>query len=124
MLKQINELLQAIQSVLQGKLPITLINPRTLLNILRNMTLHQPEGYEIIDGTRIDMPLYYQLPTVTSRKYGIKIIINIPLKTANQYFNLYKIIVLPFRMSGNFAKYSVEYPYFGIDKSPQLHVNF
>ena len=70
MLKQINELLEAIQSVLQGKLPITLINPRTLLNILRNMTLHLPEGYEIIDDTRIDMPLYYQLATVTSRKYS------------------------------------------------------
>ena len=46
MLQQINELLEAIQSVLQGKLPITLINPSALQNILRNVTLHLPEGYQ------------------------------------------------------------------------------
>jgi hypothetical protein len=44
------------------------------------------------------MPLYYQLAKVTlvGNAHGIKIIINIPLKTANQHFSLYKIIVLPF----------------------------
>jgi hypothetical protein len=43
------------------------------------------------------MPLYYQLATVTlvGNAHGIKNIINIPLKTANQHFSLYKIIVLP-----------------------------
>ena len=121
MFQKINELLEAIHSVLQGKLPITLINPSTLQNILRNVTLHLPEGYQLVSGTRIDnMPLYYQLATVTivGNAYGIKIIIHIPLKTANQHFNLYKIIVLPFRMFGNnFVKYSVEYQYFGIDNS-------
>jgi len=71
------------------------------------------------------MPLYYQLATVTlvGNAHGIKIIINISLKTVNQHFNLYKIIVLPFRMSGNnFVKYSVEYPYFGIDNSHRNYI--
>jgi hypothetical protein len=126
MLQQINELLEAKQSVLQGKLPITLINPSTLQNILRNVTLHLPEGYELIAGIRIDnMPLYYRLATVTliGNAHSIKIIINIPLKTANQHFSLYKIIVLPFRMSGNyFVKYSVEFLYFGIDNSHRNYI--
>ena len=39
MLQKIKQLLEAIQSVLLGKLPITLINPSTLKNILRNITL-------------------------------------------------------------------------------------
>jgi len=71
------------------------------------------------------MPLYYQLAMVTlvGNAHGIKIIINIPLKAVNQHFNLYKIIVLPFRMSGNnFVKYSVEYPYFGIDNSHRNYI--
>jgi len=71
------------------------------------------------------MPLYYQLATVTlvGNAHGIKIIINIPLKTVNQHFNLYKIIVLPFRMSGNnFVKYSVKYPYFGINNSHRNYI--
>ena len=126
MLQKIKQLLEAIQSVLLGKLPITLINPSTLQNILRNVTLHLPEGYQLISGTSIDnMPLYYQLATVTlvGNAHGIKIIINIPLKTANQHFNLYKIIVLPFRKSGNnFVKYSIEYPYFGIGNSHRNYI--
>jgi len=38
--------------------------------------------------------------------HGIKITVNVPLKTTDQYFTLYKIIVLPSRISGyNFVRY-------------------
>ena len=58
MLQRINELLEAIQSVIQGKLAITLINPCTLQNILRNVTLNLPESYELIPSTWIDICLH------------------------------------------------------------------
>ena len=58
MLQRINELLEAIQSVIQGKLAITLINSSTLQNILRNVTLNLPESYELIARIWIDICLY------------------------------------------------------------------
>jgi hypothetical protein len=98
MAQQVDDLLGAVQSVLHGKLPIHFINPIVLQHILRNVTLHLPEGYELVTGTRMDnIFLYYELATVTlvGNAHGIKIIVNVPLKTAGQQFTLYKIIVLP-----------------------------
>jgi hypothetical protein len=128
MIQQVSDLLGAVQSVLQGKLPVSLINPATLQNMLRNISLHLPPGYELIAGTRADnIYLYYELTTVTlvGNAHGIKLIINVPLKTASQYFVLYKIIVLPVRTSGNnFVRYSVEFPYFSIDDSHRNYILF
>jgi len=46
----------------------------------------------------------------------MKIILNIPLKTVNRHFVLYKVIVLPRGLSGNkFVTYSIEHSYLGID---------
>jgi len=48
MIHQTDKLIGAIQCVLQGKLPIRLINPTTLQGILRYISLQLPEGYELI----------------------------------------------------------------------------
>ena len=62
LIHQFDELLGAIQCVLQGKLPIGLINPTTLQSILSNMSLQLPQGYELIVGTKSDkMYMYYEL---------------------------------------------------------------
>jgi len=44
MIYQTDELIGAIQCVLQGKLLISLISPTTLQGILRNVSLQLPEG--------------------------------------------------------------------------------
>jgi hypothetical protein len=104
MIQQVSDLLGTVQSVLQGKLPITLIHPVTLQNMLRNISLNLPPGYDLIAGITADN-IYscYELTTVTSigNTHGINLIINVPLKTASQHFALYKIIVLLARTSGN-----------------------
>jgi hypothetical protein len=47
--------------------------------------------------------------------HSIKLIMNVPLKTADQHFTLYKITVLPERVSSEkFVQYSVDYAYFGL----------
>ena len=121
MIQQINELLGTIQTAMQGKLPLNFINPVTLQSILRNVSLHLPEGHELIVGTRMhNIHLYYGFITVTmvGNVYGLKLIMTIPLKTVNQHFALYKIIVLPSQTFGNnFARYQIEFSYFGIDDS-------
>ena len=83
-----------------GKLPVNLINPTTLHNILKGVSFQLPENYELIAGARIEnIHLYYDLITVaaTGDAHHIKIIFNVPLKTANRQFVLYKILALPTR---------------------------
>jgi hypothetical protein len=54
MTQQISDLLGAVQSVLQGKLSMSFVNPVTLQNTLRNESLNLPQGYALIAGTRTD----------------------------------------------------------------------
>ena len=86
LIHQFDELLAAMQCVLQGKLPIALINPTTLQAILRNISLKMPEGYELVVGTKTDkIYLYYELVQVSviGEAHSIKLFINVPLRTAN-----------------------------------------
>jgi len=57
----------------------------TLHNILRNVSLHLPENFELVAGVKFDnIHLYYGLITVTvlGNAHGIKVLMSIPLKTA------------------------------------------
>jgi hypothetical protein len=45
--QQIDEMLAAVQQILLEKLPITIVNPKFLHNILRNISLCLPENYEL-----------------------------------------------------------------------------
>jgi hypothetical protein len=77
--------------------------------------------YELIAGTKIDdIHAYYELIKVTSvgTAHGIKLILEVPLKTESQRFTLFKIIALPVRVFNNtFALYQLEYDYFGLSYS-------
>jgi hypothetical protein len=118
LIQRVDELFAAIQHVIQGKLSVNLINPTTLHDILRNVSLHLPEGYELISGTRAEnIHLYYNLITVTvlGNIHSVKIVIHVPLKTVDRHFTIYKLFVFPTRISDNkFVKYSTEFPYFGL----------
>jgi len=121
LIHQTDELIGAIQYVLQGKLPISLINPTTLQGTLRNVSVQLPERYELIVGTKPNkVYLYYELVQVSviGNVHSMKLIVNVPLKTANSQFTLYKVVVLPTRVSKtNFVKYTVDYSYFGLESS-------
>ena len=115
--QQIDELLAAVQYTHNGKLPVTLVNPTTLQNILRNNSLHLRENYELVAGTQWEnIHLYYDLITVAviGDVHSIKLIMNKPLRTADQIFNLHKLIAMSTWINGDkFVKYHPEY-YFGL----------
>jgi len=71
LIQQLNVLFEVVQCMIQGKLPVKLINPTTLHNILRNVSLNLPDGYELISVTLV------------GDIHCLKIILNIPLKTVN-----------------------------------------
>ena len=79
-----------------------LISHSSLQSTLRNITLHLPEGYELIAGTRTEDIHTYKLSKVSivANSHCIKLVLHIPLKSAD-HFTLYKIIILHERISSN-----------------------
>jgi hypothetical protein len=41
----IDDLIEAMQSVVLGKIPVNLLTPRVLQHIIKNVSLSLPEGY-------------------------------------------------------------------------------
>jgi hypothetical protein len=79
--QQLEENFDAIQLAISESLSMKLISPSSLQGILRNRTLHLPEGYELIAGTRTeDIHHYYRLSKVSivANSHCIKLIIHIP----------------------------------------------
>jgi hypothetical protein len=115
---QVDELQMAVQHSLSGKLPLTILSPNILHSILRNISLCLPENYELIAGTKFDnIHLYYELIKVTTvgNAHGIKLILEVPLKTESQSFTFFLIIALPIPvLNDTFALYELEYDYFGL----------
>jgi len=103
-----------------------LISPSSLQSILRNITLHLPEEYELIAGTRTeDIHQYYKLSKVSivANSNCIILILHIPLKSADHHFTLYKIIILPERISSDkFVQCAIDYPYLAIQVSQHGYI--
>jgi hypothetical protein len=72
-----------------------------------------PDNYELIAGTKIDnIHMYYKLikVNVVCTMHDIKFILEIPLKTAGQYFTLFKTIALPTPVfNDTFAIYKLDF---------------
>ena len=115
----IDELIDALQFVLLGKVPLNLLKPNVLQEMLKNVTMVLPEGREMIAGLNLNnMYLYYDMiqVTVLADVHSFKLVLNVPLKTVNRHFELYEIVVFPIQLFNNtFAKFVVEEDYFAIN---------
>ena len=61
LIQQLNESSNATQIPIHGSLSISLINLTVLLNILKNLSLQLPSGYELIAGVPAEnIHLYYE----------------------------------------------------------------
>jgi hypothetical protein len=52
--QKLDDLMAAIQFVIQGNLPVKFIDPLTLQNILRNVNLQLPDAFELIFSTKTE----------------------------------------------------------------------
>jgi hypothetical protein len=89
--QQVDELLAALQHILLGKLPITIVNPKTLHDILRNISFCLPENNELAAGTRFEnIYSFYDLIKVATvgSLHNVKLIMYVPIKTANQHYSV------------------------------------
>jgi hypothetical protein len=52
--QKLGEIFDTIKLAISGSVSMKLISPSSLQSILRNITLHLPEGYELIAGSRTE----------------------------------------------------------------------
>jgi hypothetical protein len=89
----ISELQDAFQFVLMGKFPLNLISPNMLRETLRNVSTILPNGYEFVMGLQANkLVMYYDVvtDTVLADFSSFKLILHVPLKSYNRYFELYR----------------------------------
>ena len=114
--------------MIAGKLALSLLNPSTLHDILKNISLHLPDSCEIIMRAKLEnIHLYYDTikTVIIGDSHHIKIVLDVPLKTPNRQVLLYKILALPIQVSnGTFVQYVPEFSYFGIDHIQRNYILF
>jgi hypothetical protein len=115
----IDEFMGAMQYVMVGRVPVNLISPVMLQEMLKNVTLILPEGYELIIGlSPNNVYLYYEViqTAMLADTHSFKLVLNVPLKTVGRQFELYKMVVLPTRILNNtYAQYEIGKDYFAIN---------
>jgi len=86
-----------------GKPSSVLINPNNLSDILQQVSLQLPAGLSMMTGLTVEeMYVYYTVATVhaVATSKSIRLFIDIPLKAANRYFELYQVHSLHFFHKG------------------------
>jgi hypothetical protein len=115
----IDKLMNALQCVQLGKMPLNFISPVMLREMLKNVTLVFPEGYDLIAELRPNnVYVYYEViqAVILADLHSFKLVLNVPLKSINRPYSLYRMVVLPSRISNyTFVQFKIEKDYFGID---------
>jgi hypothetical protein len=86
-----------------GKLSSVLINPYNLSDIFQQVSLQLPTGLSMLTGLTVeDMYVHYAVATVhaVATSTSIGLLIDIPLKATDRYFELYQVHSLPFFHKG------------------------
>jgi hypothetical protein len=108
-----------------GKLSSTLINPHNLSQLLQQVNLHLPKATSMLTGLTIeDMYIYYAVASVhaTATSRSIRLFIDIPLKAADRYFELYQAHSLPFLHQGigSFVRIDEPFAYLAVAEDRQF----
>jgi len=108
-----------------GKLSSVLINPYKLSEILQQVSLQLPVGLSMLTGLTVeDMYVYYAISTVhaVATSESIRLFIDIPLKAADRYFELYQVHSLPFfhKEIGKYIMIDEAFTYLAVAESRQF----
>ena len=94
----IDELISAIQYVMNGRVTVNLINPTILQDMLKNVALVLPEGL-----SPNNVYLYYEViqTAMLADMHSLKLVLDVPIKTVSRQYELYKTVVLPTHIFNN-----------------------
>jgi hypothetical protein len=123
-LKQLQESLYVTSA---GKLSSVLINPYNLSAILQRVSLQLPVGLSMLTGLTVEeMSAYYTVATVhaVATSKNIRLFVDIPLKAADRYFELYQVHSLSFFRRGinKFVMFDEEFSYLTVAESRQFFI--
>jgi len=93
-----DEFVDAMQYIHLGRTPLNLVSPTMLRELLKNVKLVLPEGYELSTGLRPNnVYFYYEViqAIMLADVHSFKLALNVPLKTVNRPYELNKMVVLP-----------------------------
>jgi hypothetical protein len=94
----VNEIVQAMECVRMGKVPIGLVSPNKLQELLKNVTLKLPNDLELFAGIQFNnMYLYYEMmeAAVLADVHSFKLVLSVPLKSMGRDFTMYRMFVFP-----------------------------
>lgn len=116
---EVGQLREAISITSLGKLSSYFLSPTRLLSILTAMQPHLPSDLRLLTNLRLDeMYMYYSIAKVHAVAIGTKLrlIVDIPIKAENRYFNLYHALPLPVVIDNTTAAIYISppKPYFAI----------
>jgi hypothetical protein len=108
-----------MEYVMLDKVPINLVNPNKLNEILRNVSLKLPANVELFAGIRFNnIFLYYEMieTVVLADSHSFKLVLSVPLKSMNRNFVLYKMFAFPLKvMSNRYVLVELKHGYLSIN---------
>ena len=121
----VTQMQESLDVTSNGKLSSALISPYNLSEILQQVSLQLPAGLSMLTGLTIeDMYVYYTIATVhaVATSKSIRLFVDIPLKAADRYFELYQVHSLPFfhKGIGKFVMIDEVFTYFVVAESRQF----
>jgi hypothetical protein len=117
---QIYEILNGVESCLNGKLYINFNPPEVLMTIFKTVTFLSYRQIQFLFSgfSKNGMCLYYEYPTVTvvGSHHDLRLIISVPLKNSDSYYTFY---TLQFRVVelNKYVQMIAESPYLVLDDS-------
>jgi hypothetical protein len=123
---RLDETLTALQFVVNGKISVNLISPAVLRDILVNVSLSLPEGYEL--AARLpdnDLSSYYMYVSANGlvSPRGFLLVLSIPLKDVTSLFEIFKIFMFPSEVfNGTYVQFQFEEQYLALSIAQQTHL--
>ena len=121
----IMQMQESLDVTSNGKLSSALINPYNLSEILQQVSLQLPAGLCMLTGLTIeDMYVYCTIATVhaVATSKSIRLFVDIPLKAADRYFELYQVHSLPL-FHKEIGKFMIDeaFTHLAVAESSSLH---
>ena len=110
-----------------GKIPPRLIQFNVLQDILNNVTLNLPQGYELIMDTQFNnMPWYVKhvKAVLLADLYSYMLVLYFPLTMVDRKYELLKVIAFPSRiLNTTYVRFDLDTEYFVISTLRQFYIS-
>jgi hypothetical protein len=110
--------MEALQTVMLGKIPVNIISPIVLQRVLKNISLYLPDGYElVVNPGPHELAWYYEnvQVAVIANSLGFTLILSIPIKDVYRRYELYYVYNFYSEIpNGTFVKYNIEKEYLAV----------